>query len=435
MLNRKPRAALRCCTLAFLCFSGRLVTEVLSAPLPQDSTRPGDTIGRFVVSFDEHNKQAIKQHLLREGYNIVSDGGGFFAITHRGSVKESLTAAAVTRAAAPATAGLGDSREAAAAQVLSKSSSKGRRLLQRKQQQEAAEHLLALQRVPGIGSSEQDLPRFLHMRLSGKQGSSSTTGSRSTSSTAAAAEAATRRDRHSAASASRAGAGQAAAALAAAHLTGHWHSSGSLRPARYDLWGNSIGDQQCANNDTRLSDAAGAEILPWGVKAIGAANETLLKAQPQGRAIVCIIDSGLERDHPEYKSFPGQLSGCQAGANCPFKWSNDIVGHGTHVAGKWRSCSASQPGRSGRASAASRVWSPVSQIAKSIAHLAPRRAVHQQAACLARAYRHHWCSSQRVGRDRRGVQRCRHTRRAHLERFWGRQSRSRALCNRPCASL
>jgi hypothetical protein len=42
----------------------------------------------------------------------------------------------------------------------------------------------------------------------------------------------------------------------------------------------------------------------------------------------------LTRDHPEYKSFPGQLSGCQVSANCPYEWSKDIVGHGTHVAGE-----------------------------------------------------------------------------------------------------
>jgi subtilisin family serine protease len=173
----------------------------------------------------------------------------------------------------------------------------------------------------GVSSSEQDVPRFLHMRPS-----------HLTSLSSAAAAAAARR-RLLAASASSASAGRTAAASPAAKLAGHWHTSSSFRPSQYDIWGNSIGDQQCASNDTQLADAAGAEVLPWGMKAVGATNTTLLKAQPKGRAIVCIIDSGFARDHPEYKAFPGQLSGCKAGPNCPFEWSKDIVGHGTHVAG------------------------------------------------------------------------------------------------------
>jgi subtilisin family serine protease len=173
----------------------------------------------------------------------------------------------------------------------------------------------------GVSSSEQDVPRFLHMRPSVMQQNPSS------SSTAAAAS---RRRRLMSASARRS---TAAAVSPVTHLAGHWHTSSSFRPSQYDIWGNSIGDQQCASNDTQLADAAGAEVLPWGIKAIGATNETLLKAQQKGRAIVCIIDSGLARDHAEYTSFPGQLSGCQAGANCPYDWSKDIVGHGTHVAG------------------------------------------------------------------------------------------------------
>jgi subtilisin family serine protease len=58
---------------------------------------------------------------------------------------------------------------------------------------------------------------------------------------------------------------------------------------------------------------------------------------------VCIIDSGLARDHVEYRNFPGQLSGCQPGANCPYDWSKDIVGHGTHVAGTLTAVASSVP--------------------------------------------------------------------------------------------
>jgi hypothetical protein len=191
----------------------------------------------------------------------------------------------------------------------------------------------------GVSSSEQDVPRFLHMRPSFVHHSTS-------SSTAAAA---LRRRRLTAASARSATAGKAAAASPATHLAGHWHTSSSFRPSQYDTWGNSIGDQQCASNDKQLADAAGAEVLPWGIKAIGATNDTLLKAQQRGRAIVCIIDSGLAKDHAEYRNYPGQLSSCQAGANCPYDWSKDIVGHGTHVAGGSAAaaccCSATQTHR------------------------------------------------------------------------------------------
>lgn len=298
------------------CLINCLITTALPGPLPGDSTRQGDTTSRFVVSFAEEHKQAVRQHLTQMGYKIISEGIGFYAITNHGTVRTTPTTAGVTQA--PAAAAAAGASSQSAASYASKETPRGRKLIQQRQQQHV-QALLALRGVPGVSSSEQDVRRFLHLQPSRGHSLSS------------AASAARRRLR--AASISSMNAGAAAAASPASKLAGHWHTSSSFRPSQYDIWGNSIGDQQCASNDTQLADAAGAEVLPWGIKAIGATNETLLKAQSKGRAIVCIIDSGLARDHPEYKNFPGQLSGCQVGTNCPFEWSKDIVGHGTHVAG------------------------------------------------------------------------------------------------------
>lgn len=430
MLNRKPCAAAGRCLVIAACLINCLITTALPGPLPGDSTRQGDTTSRFVVSFAEEHKQAVRQHLTQMGYKIISEGIGFYAITNHGTVRTTPTTAGVTQApAAAAAAGASSQSAASAASYASKETPRGRKLIQQRQQQHV-QALLALRGVPGaahvqccvlaadarcwlcaslgvlvcyasswmqvlpvsmhqslateravwcmpaccqlvasnevntqtptqercatsnayttrsarssdfrrlagnahagVSSSEQDVRRFLHLQPSRGHSLSS------------AASAARRRLR--AASISSMNAGAAAAASPASKLAGYWHTSSSFRPSQYDIWGNSIGDQQCASNDTQLADAAGAEVLPWGIKAIGATNETLLKAQSKGRAIVCIIDSGLARDHPEYKNFPGQLSGCQVGTNCPFEWSKDIVGHGTHVAGGLHvlDCSANQ---------------------------------------------------------------------------------------------
>lgn len=125
-------------------------------------------------------------------------------------------------------------------------------------------------------------------------------------------------------------------------LAGHWHQSElryrQYQPGPYDVWGSDVSAQSCASEDTQVADAAGAEVIPWGVKRIGAWNATLQSATPKGRVVVCVIDSGLWIDHPEYNNQNGpgnkdQLAGCKSTANCPYTWSGDEVGHGTHVAG------------------------------------------------------------------------------------------------------
>jgi hypothetical protein len=125
-----------------------LCATALPGPLPGDSTRQGDAISRFVVSFAEEHKQAVKQHLAQQGYEIISGGHGFYAVTHRSAVRKSPTAAATATAAAPAVADAVVT-QAAAHQSVARTSSRGRRLTQQRKEREHTEHLLALQNVPG----------------------------------------------------------------------------------------------------------------------------------------------------------------------------------------------------------------------------------------------------------------------------------------------
>jgi hypothetical protein len=145
MPNRKPCAAAGRCLVILLCLSVCMITSALPGPLPGDSTRQGDTTSRFVVSFAEEHKQAVKEHLLQMGYKIMSEGSGFYAIAHHGSVTTVPTKAGVTQA--PAAAAAGVSRQSAGFHA-SNETLRGRRLIQQRQQQHE-ETLRALQGVPG----------------------------------------------------------------------------------------------------------------------------------------------------------------------------------------------------------------------------------------------------------------------------------------------
>jgi subtilisin family serine protease len=105
----------------------------------------------------------------------------------------------------------------------------------------------------------------------------------------------------------------------------------------YDQWGADVVDANCAARNVQLEpDSPDSEVVPWGIKEIGAWNPQLQSLPPKGRTIVCVIDSGLWGGHPEYASngvHHNTLSGCQGNSSCPFAWTSDIVGHGTHVSG------------------------------------------------------------------------------------------------------
>jgi subtilisin family serine protease len=119
----------------------------------------------------------------------------------------------------------------------------------------------------------------------------------------------------------------------------------------YKYW--DADEEGCGGKDEMLPVKPGqpiGEVLPWGVRAIGAWDHEKLQQLGVGRssitadgnAILCIIDSGIWAGHEEYRDAAAPSTATQARGNkdvlsgcsdCPFKWSEDVVGHGTHVAG------------------------------------------------------------------------------------------------------
>ncbi|WIA35759.1 hypothetical protein OEZ86_004155 [Tetradesmus obliquus] len=80
------------------------------------------------------------------------------------------------------------------------------------------------------------------------------------------------------------------------------------------------------------------EYAPYGLAQIqAAANSSKLPNRTDDKGvIVCIIDSGLDIGHPDMKG--NSMDGCKyedefAPAGCPFKYGEDFVDHGTHIAG------------------------------------------------------------------------------------------------------
>jgi subtilisin family serine protease len=96
--------------------------------------------------------------------------------------------------------------------------------------------------------------------------------------------------------------------------------------------------------------------------------------------IICIIDSGFDGLHPDLIN--NTVDGCKyedayAPGGCPFPWSRDFVGHGTHVAGRFSKLQG--PGlKIGSLS----VW-PKSSFANQVA-------VHGRTACAALRYTAGW---------------------------------------------
>lgn len=239
-------------------------------------------LSRYVVAFDAAQKQQLKQQLQEHGYRILTEGSGFFTVTH----------------------------PTAPASVDERGSSHRRRLIEAAHQQ----HTERLSQLPGVHSSEQDVRRYLHIRPSAPLGSSS-------SRTLQAADT----------SSSTGGLSK---------LLGPWHM-GQVPHGRtaYMQWGSEVVDATCAAKDERLEpQVPNSEVLPWGIREVGAWNPDLQKLPPKGRTIVCIIDSGLWGGHPEYSAAAATgpqntFSGCQDSGSCPFEWKSDVVGHGTHVTG------------------------------------------------------------------------------------------------------
>lgn len=302
----RPARCRRCCrpllALALLAAASCL------AAASGTSGSAAQQLARFVVSLDSdapQDRRQVLQRLEREGYHVLQQGPGFVAVAHPTAPTSEAAAAAAASSSWPG--GIGHRR---------------RRLQQ--QQAAASEaaaavhaaHVARLGALPGVAGSEADLRRHLHVRPS------------------AAQQPAQQRRRLAAAEAAS-GAGAAAAGDAARQrMAAQWSH---VSPRAYEAWGADVVDAMCASRDVRLSDEPGGEVLPWGVKAIGATDEALQAAPARGRAIVCVIDSGLWMGHPEYRDAAASagmaLSGCSPSNACPFTWSQDVVGHGTHVAG------------------------------------------------------------------------------------------------------
>ena len=98
--------------------------------------------------------------------------------------------------------------------------------------------------------------------------------------------------------------------------------------------------QTCRNENKPLSDDWFPEMEPWGISKIQADSQVLQQPRTSNTTgtgvMICIVDSGIDTQHPDLQD--NSLDGCKfedlrAPGGCPFSWNEDIIGHGTHVAG------------------------------------------------------------------------------------------------------
>lgn len=264
-------------------------------------------LSRYVIGYQADLKHQLQHQLKERGYKILSEGPGFYTVTH-------LTAPHAD--SAPHLESGARSSSSSSSSGSQGSSSHRRRLIEAAHKQ----HTEQLNRLPGVHSSEQDVRRFLHIRPSALHQHTQSSPSRTLKSAGGTSAAA-----------------DTSSTTTLSKLLGPWHMN-QWRPGRaFEQWGAEIVDAVCAAKDIPLQpDTPTSEVVPWGIKEIGAWDADLQKVPHKGRTIVCVIDSGLWGGHPEYNSLTGphnSFSGCTANGNCPYEWKADIVGHGTHVAG------------------------------------------------------------------------------------------------------
>lgn len=93
---------------------------------------------------------------------------------------------------------------------------------------------------------------------------------------------------------------------------------------------------ECSAKDKPVSNSLLPEYVPYGISQIQADSSKLPASIDKSGVMVCIIDSGVDAGHPDLKG--NSLDGCKyedsfAPGGCPFKWSEDYISHGSHVAG------------------------------------------------------------------------------------------------------
>lgn len=93
---------------------------------------------------------------------------------------------------------------------------------------------------------------------------------------------------------------------------------------------------ECSSRDKAMSTNMLPEYMPYGISQIQADSTKLPSSIDKSGVMVCIIDSGIDAGHPDLQG--NSLDGCKyedafAPGGCPFKWSEDYISHGSHVAG------------------------------------------------------------------------------------------------------
>lgn len=254
--------------------------------------------GRYVVNFQHNDREIVVQSLTAGGYSVLSEGTGFVSVCHTQLTQqptEQNTSNALSTLFRFLTGRRGLS------EVATPTSSK--------------QHISSLAGLPGVVTAEQDVRRHLHRPLpSGYSRLLQAASIQSNMSHVAVNE----------------------------HLRQAWAAGVDVDPYG-DWFGDgmfmfSTSKPPCLDASREVfSKYVPREIIPYGMKQSKAWN--LLAPVPnttigKGMAI-CIIDSGIAGDHPEFKQQANQINGCSDTASkaCAYTYNQDVVSHGTHVAG------------------------------------------------------------------------------------------------------
>jgi len=272
---------------------------------------------RFALSFHHEQGSTLLRQLEEQGYTVHSSGPGYAAVSHcPGGNADSLQQQQQQQQQQPERRSLLESAAQAVAAA-------HQGIRQRR-------HLRALAGLEGMHTVEPDVLRYLH-RPAPLGDSRHQLQQQEEGPVSAAGRLAllTRRVLRS--------------VFGSATLRGHWSGARQGPPGTaYTSW--ELDQTSCSLKDEPLGDYAGAEVMPWGVRAVEG-DSTKVPTKTAGSGVtVCIIDSGVWSGHPDLKNNTlsgcgmaagGQASGTSAGDTemCPFTWDNDVVAHGTHVAG------------------------------------------------------------------------------------------------------